>query len=466
MIAAYEEAGVKHKEGDEIFITGTECAIYYPRPEHSIIKYGDRDKHYATAIPPGEGRYVMDRKTGAIDLVRGPTMALPNPISQVFVRRILSENECQLWYPGNQQAATYNRDLRMSTETDQGYVERGVESLMADADSYAMELAGMDSMHRSTQHTKPRMLTLDTKYDGVPTIQVWTGYAVMIVDKSGNRRVELGPATILLKYDESLEVLQLSTGKPKNTDRLERTVYLRTRNNKVSDIVEVQTKDHVTVAVKLSYLVNFVETETDKWFDCENYVKLMCDHARSILKGAIRKQEIETFYSDGTAIVRDLILGPAQDSGRKGLHFNECGMVVTDVEVLNIEIRDTAIAQLLNETQRRAVAANIAANEAEKFVHHQAQGSRCPREKPGTLDHQEARLRGPDGEGQDRIRTPSCRNRRQDRAERARVGASQSGTVHQGRGHWKGSGPREAEAGPASRLRRRRAEATLGEACC
>ena len=39
-----------------------------------------------------------------------------------------------------------------------------------------------------------------------------------------------------------LEVMELSTGKPKNTDALMKTVYLRTKNNKVSDIVAVETK--------------------------------------------------------------------------------------------------------------------------------------------------------------------------------------------------------------------------------
>jgi major vault protein len=367
VIAPYEEDGKKYKEGDEIFITGKECAIYYPRPEHSIVKYGEREKHYATAIPPGEGRYLMNRKTGVIELVRGPTMSLPNPVYQVFVRRILTESECTLLYPGNNEAMIYNRGLRSTNAASQGYVEEEAACLMAaDYGATARGLEGMDYMKRSTQYTQPRMLTLDTKYEGVPTIQVWTGYAVMVVDKSSKRRVEIGPTTILLNYDESLEVLQLSTGKPKNTDKVERTVYLRTKNNKVSDIIDVETKDHVPISIKLSFRVNFLEEHKDKWFECENYVKLLCDHVRSMLKGMIRKLDVETFYGDGTAIIRDGILGPSVDGIRKGLSFEENGMVVNDVEVLAIEIKDTQVAQMLHETQRRAVQANIQANEAEK----------------------------------------------------------------------------------------------------
>ena len=113
-------------------------------------------------------------------------------------------------------------------------------------------------MSRGTTFTPPPMITLGSKYDGVPSIGVWTGYAVQVVDKSGNRRVEVGPTTILLEYDETLEMLELSTGKPKTTDQLHRDVYLRVDNNIVSDVVRVETHDLVNVDLKVPYRVNFL----------------------------------------------------------------------------------------------------------------------------------------------------------------------------------------------------------------
>ena len=41
-------------------------------------------------------------------------------------------------------------------------------------------------------------------------------------------------------YDETLALLELSTGKPKTTDQLLGTVYLRVDNNLVSDIVRAE----------------------------------------------------------------------------------------------------------------------------------------------------------------------------------------------------------------------------------
>jgi len=58
VIAQYTDLATArlYEPGDELFITGKESSIYYPRPEHSLIKYGERIIHYAVAIPAGEGR--------------------------------------------------------------------------------------------------------------------------------------------------------------------------------------------------------------------------------------------------------------------------------------------------------------------------------------------------------------------------------------------------------------------------
>lgn len=391
VIAPYNDDGSEvtedhcdHKEGDEIFITGAECAIYYPRQEHSIIQYGDKKKHFATAVPVGEGRYVLNRKTGVVSTEKGPQMLLPNPIDEVIVRRILTDSQSNDWYPENDESLTYNRSLRtVSAQSETGYGDfvSDQDFLQSEKSIGAQVGITADSFRRGTKYTKPRTVTLDTKYECVPVIQPWTGYAVMVVDRSGNRRVEQGPTTILMNYDETLEVLELSTGKPKTTDKLQRTVYLRTKNNKVSDIIEnVETKDHVPISIKLSFRVNF-DGDANKWFEVENYVKLLCDHVRSIVKGSIRRLEIEEFYEEGTAILRDLILGKSVDGERPGLVFEENGMVVNDVEVLSIKIDDEHIAQMLDKAQHETVASNISVRQAEKQLKITKRQEEISREK-------------------------------------------------------------------------------------
>lgn len=379
VIQSYEEGGTTFEEGQELFITGKDQQIYFPRVEHSIISYGEgNNKHYATAVPAGEGRYVMDRNKGSIETVVGPTMLLPDPRTQVTIRRVLTDKQSELWYPGNAEALNYNRNLRAVQQTapsgrsglvsDRDYTQNfnATESLrgndmmraLASVES-AGKFTAADTMLRGTQYTPPRQITLDTKYDGVPTINVYTGYAVMVVSKTGERKVVTGPATILLNYDETLEVLELSMGKPKTTDNLLKTVYLRVKNNKVSDIISCETSDHVKVTVKVAYIVNF-EGEPKKWFDVENYVKQLCDHARSILKGMAKRKRVEEFYSDYLPIIRDALLGArADNTGRPGLFFVENGMRVSDVEVLDVAIEDKAVATLIVTSQQAIVQDDI-----------------------------------------------------------------------------------------------------------
>jgi major vault protein len=352
VIAPYVEDGRTYKEGDELFLTGKQTAIYFPREEHSLVRYDGREKHFAVAVPAGEGRYVMNRKTGEIHMVRGPAMLLPNPVDEVIIRRVLSERECATWYPNNQAVLAHNRALRqLDAEPER-------PGAIAEA-----EVQKVRKPVAAVEFAKPRTIVFNTKYEGVPALAVWVGYAVLVVDKQGNRRVEQGPTNLLLDYDQTFEVLQLSTSTPKSDDRLIETVFLRVLNNKVSDGCVVETADHVKVTLRYSMRVNF-EGEPLRWFEVENYVKFLCDHVRSVLKGSVKKHAIEAFYAQSVEIIRDSILGRPNDKdekgGREGMKFKENGMRISDVEIQAVEIEDEDIASLLGEAQHEAVQGNIA----------------------------------------------------------------------------------------------------------
>jgi major vault protein len=388
VIADYtDEMGDICKMGDELFITGTEQKMYFPREEHAIIKYGEHEVHYATAIPAGEGRYVLDRMKGDIKLLKGPLMALPDPRTQVFARRILPQKFCQLMYPNNAEALQHNAHL-LSIATAQeaalGAIAAAAPMLgAASGGAYTMDalmgaayassavsnapgdrgLGGPvakgftgDGFDRKGRYTEPRTVTLNTKYQGAVATDLWTGYAIKLVRGDGTSRVEIGPKRVLLEYDEVPQILKLSTGRPKNADNLYSTCFLQVKANKVSDIIDVETIDFCRMSIKVSYRNSF-EGDPLKWFDVENYVKFMCDHLRSRLQAAIKRLEVETFYQRAVDHVRDIVLGKkaegAQD--RPGMRFEENGMHVYDVEVLEVKILDPAIEQLLVKGQREAI---------------------------------------------------------------------------------------------------------------
>jgi major vault protein len=365
VIAPYKDGDREYKEGEELFITGKEQQIYFPRPEHAIIEYSGERIHYGIAIPEGEARYVLDRINGANKLVIGPKMFLPDPRKELIIRRILDDRIISLWYPENTEALRYNQQLRAVTPEDKDYIAepalsaiRGI-SFKKEITSFATEnVSGEfrgDEFSRRNKFTEPRTIVLDTKYKGAVEIDVWTGYAVQIVSKTGKRRVVVGPSHILLEYGETLEILELSTETPKNHDKLIRTVFLRVNNNKVSDKVTVETQDLVNVDIILSYRVNF-EGNNEKWFGVENYVRLLTDHIRSLLRNVVKQKGIEAFYSNAINIIRDAILGVAKEGDKRpGRVFTENGMRIYDVEVLKLTIADEKVSKLLAEAQLDSV---------------------------------------------------------------------------------------------------------------
>ena len=375
VIAEYQDEGENgkiHPVGEELFITGNDQMIYYPRPEHAIISYDNKMMHHAIAIPEGEGRYIMDRLTGAIKTVKGPAMYLPDPRTEVVVKRKLTETQCNLWYPGNRAVLEYNIGLN----------EKFVEKSLATADldtltaycsitSASASLANLEAkanISRGTSYTKPRTITLDNKLDGVVSIDVWTGYAINVISKNGDRKVVCGPQTVLLDYDQDLERLELSTGCPKSTDHPLRTVYLRHENNKVSDVISIETSDFVRANIKVSYCVDFDAEHQDKWFCIDNYVKYLCDRMRSLLKRAAKQYTINEFYQNYSDIVRSVVLGlpynvngkpmndcdSADNKHRGHRFFAENGMFVHDVEVLDLSVQRD-IENMLLESQHEMI---------------------------------------------------------------------------------------------------------------
>jgi major vault protein len=349
-----DENGVAHAEGDELFITGATTRLYFPREEHAVIRApGGGDVHHAVAIPAGDGRYVLDRHSGEVQLVAGPRMLLPDPRHQVMTRRVLSDRECMLWYPGNTEALAFNRSLRGGPAV----VPKTPSSTSKAAPTPEPTLhEGIDAFSRS--FTKPTALLLDTAYDGAVTVEVWSGYAVCVKNRSGHRRIVVGPQSVMLSWDETLEALTLSTGTPKSTSMLLPTVFLRIAGNQVSDKVQLTSSDLVEASVHLTYRVGF-EGPPERWFELDNYVKLLVEHAGSILKAHARRLSIRQLRGSIAEIARDAILGEKTADGRRGLAFAENGMRVFDVEVHGVEIADDKVRDLLDGAQRAAVASAV-----------------------------------------------------------------------------------------------------------
>ena len=370
VIAAYDEEKngetIHHPIGEELFITGNDQMIYYPRPEHAMIQYDGKYMHHAIAIPEGEGRYILNRLTGEITTVRGPQMYLPDPRTEVVVKRKLTNKECDLMYPGNSEVLIYNSGL--TEQAVERMAKKGLTgSAVTDALNSVYSTANQESalaifeananISRGVSYTKPRTITLDTKYEGVVAVDVWTGYAINVVSKSGDREVVIGPATRLFDYDETVEAITVPCG-----DKEEITAFLKTENNKVSDIINAQTADFVDVQIKLSYYVDFLEDYKDSWFAVNNYAKYLCDNMRSLIKREIRTYNIKDFYADSTEIIRNIVLDISTDTEATdkpfGRLFRTNGMLVNDVDIIGIGV-EKDIAMILEKHQNELIQKSV-----------------------------------------------------------------------------------------------------------
>lgn len=256
------------------------------------------------SIAENEGLYVRDKRTGKITTVKGPNNYLPDPTKNEVVTRNLDER--------------------------------------------------LEALYRVKNRDKQKAIS----------VYVAPNHAIMVVS-GDQRRVVKGPGTQILEHSETLEQLALSTGTPKTDAKLLDTVFLQIEGNKVSDLVTVETKDHVALDVKVSYRLSF-RGEDKKWFDVNNYVGLLCDHLSSIVRSAVKSTTLETFYSNSTELIRNSILGEKSSDGKRtGRIFAENGMQVYDLEVLSVDVRDRNVAELLAKAQQTAFTLTIRKREEE-----------------------------------------------------------------------------------------------------
>lgn len=367
VIADYkDDNGTEHKTGEELFITGNDQMIYYPRPEHAMIQYDGKYMHHAIAIPAGEGRYILNRLTGEIKTVAGPHMYLPDPRTEVVVRRKLSANDCALMFPGNTEALVYNAGLTekaMENAAKKGLVDSTdiINKVYATSNQEATLaiFEANSNISRGVSYTKPRTITLDTKYEGVVSIDVWSGFAINVVSKSGKSDIVVGPTTRLLDYDETLEAIKIG-GKT--------TAFLPISDNKIEDIMTVQTSDFVDFKIKLEYSMKFLKDYKDRWFNVDDIEGHLKDKLRILIKNIARKHTVDNFYKNYESILRDEILNCANDAKKKttsiGRTFSENGMFINDVNVSLISI-EKSVAELLNSHQANIIQQTINLADAE-----------------------------------------------------------------------------------------------------
>lgn len=310
--------------GDELLLSGVstffvpfnEIEVLSPESGQAVVG-NDHSRVFieAIGIDQKSGIYVRDLATGEVRLVRGKQSYLVDPRKEVQITRTVP------------------------------------------ASDWNLQIASSEPHKRSNSPvTTPWALS----------VQVPNNTAVLVT-AANSRRVVEGPCVELLGYEEALYPMALSTGTPKSDATLLRTCFLRTVGNRVSDVVMVETADFVKISIHVSYSVTFTPENKERWFNHENYIQVMVDHLRSLIRGRIRSLSLGTCWPQIHSLVRDTILGEKKEGvARPGRSFVENGTLVTEVEVLSATIEARQVAELMADVQTKFVTLQISDRQAKE----------------------------------------------------------------------------------------------------
>lgn len=315
-----------YEPGDELLITGVNT-FFFPFNEIEILSpangqpiFGNNHSKVfieAIGIDQKSGIYCSDLATGEVKLVRGKRSYLVDPRKEVHIPRRVPPKDWNNW--------------------------------IAFGEKHKIAREPINTWWALSIIVPPNTACLATS--------------------ANSQRVIEGPCVTLLEYEERLVPLQLSTGVPKNEDNALETCFLRVVGNRVSDAITVETADFVEVMVRVSYSVTFQREKKNLWFGTENYVQVMCEHLRSLVRNICRTRSLIDLWPKLPTLIRDTILGKKDgDNARPGRAFHEYGFVVTEVEVLSSQIRDQNIGDLMRQMQNESVALQIGDRQAaEKY---------------------------------------------------------------------------------------------------
>jgi len=312
-----------YSPGDEVLLSDVN-AFFFPfngievlSPETGQAVVGnDHSRVFieAIGIDQKSGIYVRDLTTGEARLIRGLRSYLVNPAKEVHIERWVSAVDWNHWIFAHRPHKTVD-----------------------------------------TPQSTPWALS----------IRVPNNMACMATSAKGQRVIE-GPCVELLEYEEKLTYLELSCGTPKNDAKTLKTCFLRTMGNRVTDVIRIQTSDFVDIDVKVTYNIEFEQEFKERWFNHPNYIQVLVDHLRSLVRNVTRGQSLSELWVNIPNVVRNTILGAKGEGGvRPGRLFNENGMRVTEVEVLSSTLLDPTLAKQFSDVQRLMVSLQIGDREAQ-----------------------------------------------------------------------------------------------------
>ena len=343
-----KSTGKKHLPGEKWMIYGP--CDYIPPIQVEIL-----ERRKLIPLDENEGIYVRDTRTGEVKAHTGKSymlkpeevlweLNLPPVVEDLVVRQITGE-------------------------TFQIAVKEGGEL-----------------KYKSTGHAYKRDKTR------VIAFRVPHNSAVQVYNyKTKVSRVVFGPDRIMLQPDEQFTVVSLSGGLPK-TENVLTNLALMLGPDFMSDIVVVETSDHASLALTLSYNWRFKvdkssASEANQIFQVRDFVGDACKTIASRVRGAVSAYSFEDFHQRSSDIIKSAVFGKKGDEIRGELYFPANRLVVTNVDIQSVEPTDDKTKASLKKSVNQAIEITTEANKAR--AQHEARKNE--QHSKGTLELQKVK---------------------------------------------------------------------------
>eukprot|EP00300_Choanocystis_sp_HF-7_P038612 c55758_g1_i1.p2 GENE.c55758_g1_i1~~c55758_g1_i1.p2 ORF type:complete len:337 (+),score=78.56 c55758_g1_i1:1-1011(+) len=152
---------------------------------------------------------------------------------------------------------------------------------------------------------------------------------------------------------------------PKRSNSL-RTLMLFLGPDFMTDLLVVETSDHARLQIQLGYNWHFAVDRTDekeraRVFSVPDFIGDACNTLGSRVRGAISSVPFQQFHAHSAEIIRAAVLGEAPDAVYR---FPANGLVITNVDVQNVEPVDQRTRDSLQKSVTLAIEITTAAVEA------------------------------------------------------------------------------------------------------
>lgn len=339
-------------EHNDAHVAGERWMIYGSRDYIPPIEVEVLERRKAIPLDKNEGIYVRDNRSGEVKSVSGESYML-KPHEALWEMELSPEVEDLV---GRQ---VTGETFQIAEKKD------GVQKYVSTGKAYKRD---------------------KTK---VVAFRVPSNSAVQVYDfKKKTSRVVFGPDRIMLQPDEQFTVLNLSGGIPKKENQIQ-NIALLLGPDFMSDIVIVETSDHASLAMTLSYNWYFDldrnnEEECNKVFMVRDFVGDACKTIASRVRGAVSSYTFEDFHQRSADIIKSSVFGRKGDIIKNEIRFHANNLVVTNVDIQSVEPTDDKTKASLKKSVNQAI--EITTESSKARAQHEA--AKQEQQSKGRLDLQ------------------------------------------------------------------------------